>query len=105
MENDATSVPAQRLVDTSSEREAAASGNKPHRVVVVGGGAGGLPLATRLGERFGRRGRADITLIDQNATHLWKPLLHRLRGSAGCGRARPRLPAIALAPFRFRQGS
>ena len=47
-------------------------------MVIVGGGAGGLPLATRLGERFGRRGRADITLVDQNATHLWKPLLHEV---------------------------
>ena len=107
MENDATSVSAQRLVDTSSEREAAASGSRPHRVVVVGGGAGGLPLATRLGERFGRRGRADITLVDQNATHLWKPLLHEVVAGRMDADAHD-LDYLAIAHwhhFRFRQGS
>jgi NADH dehydrogenase len=49
-----------------------------HRVVVVGGGAGGLELATRLGDRLGKRQRADITLIDRKRTHLWKPLLHEI---------------------------
>ena len=29
----------------------------PHRIVIVGGGAGGLELATRLGRKFGRGGR------------------------------------------------
>jgi len=47
-----------------------------HRVVIVGGGAGGIELATRLGDTFGRRGRARVTLIDHSRTHLWKPLLH-----------------------------
>jgi len=47
-----------------------------HRIVIVGGGAAGLPLATALGDTLGRRGRATITLIDAQATHLWKPLLH-----------------------------
>jgi NADH dehydrogenase len=45
---------------------------------VVGGGAGGLELATRLGDKLGRRGKADITLIDKASTHLWKPLLHEI---------------------------
>jgi NADH dehydrogenase len=49
-----------------------------HRVVIVGGGAGGLELATRLGDRLGRRKRALITLVDQSRTHLWKPLLHQV---------------------------
>ena len=48
------------------------------RIVVVGGGAGGLELVTRLGERFGRNGRAHVTLVDRNRTHLWKPLLHEV---------------------------
>ena len=48
------------------------------RIVVVGGGAGGLELATTLGERFGRRGRAHVTLVDRSRTHLWKPLLHEV---------------------------
>ena len=50
----------------------------PHQIVVVGGGAGGLELATRLGDRLGKRGRAEITLIDMRRAHLWKPLLHEI---------------------------
>jgi len=53
-----------------------------HRIVVVGGGAGGLELATQLGDKLGRRGRAQITLVDRSRTHLWKPLLHQV--AAGC---------------------
>ncbi len=49
-----------------------------HRIVVVGGGAGGLELVTRLGDTLGRKGLAEITLIDSSRTHLWKPLLHRV---------------------------
>jgi NADH dehydrogenase len=49
-----------------------------HRVVIVGGGAGGLELATRLGDRLARRGRAEVTLVDRSRTHLWKPLLHEV---------------------------
>jgi NADH dehydrogenase len=51
---------------------------QPHRIVVVGGGAGGLELVTRLGNRLGRRGKAHVTLIDRRRTHLWKPLLHEV---------------------------
>ena len=54
----------------------AASDHQPHRIVVVGGGAAGLELATRLGDRLGKRGLADIALIERSRTHLWKPLLH-----------------------------
>ena len=49
-----------------------------HRIVVVGGGAGGLELATKLGERLARRGHAQVTLVDRSRTHLWKPLLHEV---------------------------
>jgi NADH dehydrogenase len=48
----------------------------PHRIVVVGGGAAGLELVTRLGDRLGQRSRASITLVECARTHLWKPLLH-----------------------------
>jgi NADH:ubiquinone reductase (H+-translocating) len=48
------------------------------KIVVVGGGAGGLELATKLGRKLGRRKRAQITLIDRNTSHLWKPLLHEI---------------------------
>src|SRR4030088_915990 len=49
-----------------------------HRIVVVGGGAGGLELVTRLGVKLGRRRLADGTLIDKNRAHLWKPLPHEV---------------------------
>ncbi|WP_192458654.1 NAD(P)/FAD-dependent oxidoreductase [Musicola keenii] len=48
------------------------------RIVVVGGGAGGLELATRLGHKLGRRQKAEITLVDRNHSHVWKPLLHEV---------------------------
>lgn len=50
----------------------------PHHVVIVGGGAGGLELATRLGDKLGKQGKAIITLVDRSTTHLWKPLLHEV---------------------------
>src|SRR5229473_5907393 len=50
----------------------------PGRIVIVGGGAGGLELATRLGRRLGKRKRAWITLLDRGRTHIWKPLLHEV---------------------------
>lgn len=57
-----------------------------HRIVIVGGGAGGLELATRLGDRLGKRGRAHITLIDKKRTHFWKPHLHEIAaGSMNLG--------------------
>lgn len=56
----------------------AASEENRHQIVIVGGGAGGLELATKLGRRLGRRQRADITLIDASLTHIWKPLLHEV---------------------------
>ncbi|QXO19096.1 MULTISPECIES: NAD(P)/FAD-dependent oxidoreductase [Vibrio] len=48
------------------------------RIIVVGGGAGGLELATKLGRTLGRKNRAEITLVDRNSSHLWKPLLHEV---------------------------
>ncbi|WP_330927499.1 NAD(P)/FAD-dependent oxidoreductase, partial [Candidatus Sororendozoicomonas aggregata] len=52
--------------------------NKLHNIVIVGGGAGGLELATRLGKRLGKKKKAVITLVDANRTHFWKPLLHEV---------------------------
>lgn len=54
------------------------SQGKPHRIVIVGGGAGGVELAVRLGRRLGRRRQAEIVLVDAARTHLWKPLLHQV---------------------------
>jgi NADH dehydrogenase len=57
-----------------------ATGNskKLHKIVIVGGGAGGLELATRLGDSLGKKNKAEITLIDKTRTHVWKPLLHEI---------------------------
>ena len=49
-----------------------------HRIVIVGGGAAGLELATRLGSKLGRRGKVSITLLDKSRLHIWKPLLHEI---------------------------
>src|SRR5262252_3287100 len=56
-----------------------ASGDRaPHRIIIVGGGAGGFELVTRLGDTLGRRHAAGVTLVDKSPTHLWKPLLHEV---------------------------
>lgn len=49
----------------------------PH-IIIVGGGAGGLELATRLGDKLGRKGKAKISLVERARTHIWKPLLHEI---------------------------
>ncbi|MFC3626942.1 NAD(P)/FAD-dependent oxidoreductase [Vogesella amnigena] len=51
-------------------------------IVIVGGGAGGLELATRLGRSLGLRHKARIVLVDGAATHVWKPLLHEVATGA-----------------------
>jgi NADH dehydrogenase len=77
----------------------------PH-IVIVGGGAGGIELATRLGDTLGRRDRAQITLVDSSLSHLWKPLLHEV--AAGTLDAqRDSLAYLAQASahhFRFQFG-
>lgn len=51
------------------------------QIVVVGGGAGGLELVRRLGAKLGRQAY-DVILIEQNHTHIWKPLLHEVAAGA-----------------------
>ncbi len=79
----------------------------PHRVVVVGGGAGGLPLATALGDKFARHRYADITLVDRYETHVWKPLLHEVAAGRMDADAHD-VNYLAVAHwhgFTFRQGA
>ena len=76
-----TSGPLPRMRDRSGGRERLAPGadhaaTPLHRIVVVGGGAGGLELVTRLGERLGRRNKARVMLVDRARRHIWKPMLH-----------------------------
>jgi NADH dehydrogenase len=77
-----------------------------HRIVIVGGGAGGLELATRLGDTLGKRGQADVTLIDKNRTHVWKPKLHEI-ASGSMDMSAHEVDYLAQAHwhhFRFRIG-
>ena len=84
-----------------------------HRFVIVGGGAGGLELATRLGNAYGFKpdkrddnAIAQVTLIDQKPTHLWKPLLHEVASGSMDAYARE-IEYAAQAfwhGFEFQQG-
>jgi NADH dehydrogenase len=91
------------MAHTSSESEAK---GRPHRVVIVGGGAGGLELATRLGDTLGRRGLAHITLIEKARSHFWKPHLHEIAaGSMDLhAHATDYLAQSAWHGFRYRVG-
>src|SRR5271165_4583839 len=74
-DHDATNADLRRELPAAGE-DVCPSEKPRHRIVVVGGGAGGLELITRLGKRLGRRGRASVTLVECARTHIWKPLLH-----------------------------
>lgn len=81
--------------------------NNLHHVVIVGGGAGGLELATKLGDSLGKQGKALITLIDKSKTHVWKPLLHEI-AAGSMNPEKYELVYIAQAHwhhFKFRLGS
>jgi NADH dehydrogenase len=80
-----------------------------HRIVIVGGGAAGLELATKLGDRFHRLShnlRIHTTLIDRSAIHIWKPLLHKAAaGSLEVSTQQVEYLAQAYRHhFTFRQG-
>src|SRR5262249_45059647 len=47
--------------------------SEPHRVVIVGGGFGGLLAARRL-----RRAPVQATLVDRHNHHLFQPLLYQV---------------------------
>ena len=99
------------MTETAGQTRAMQGDNAPgaarlHRIVVVGGGAAGLELVTRLGETLGRGGRAEITLVERARTHLWKPLLHAV-AAGSIDRAQHELNYLAQAhwhQFTFRYG-
>jgi NADH dehydrogenase len=77
-----------------------------HHVVIVGGGAAGLQLVTKLGDRLGRRKKAQVTLVERSRTHIWKPLLHEVAaGSMDVGHhAVDYLAQAHRHHFRYRIG-
>ncbi|MFQ3218775.1 MAG: NADH dehydrogenase [Paraglaciecola sp.] len=48
------------------------------RIVVVGGGAGGLELVAKLSRYCLKHRSVELTLVDRVRTHVWKPLLHEV---------------------------
>ena len=77
-----------------------------HRVVIVVGGAGGLELATKLGNTLGKKKVAEIILIDAKKTHVWKPLLHEI-AAGSLNPDKDELEYLAQAHwhhFKFRYG-
>ena len=60
----------------------------PHRVVIIGGGFGGLYAAQRL-----KRAPVQITLLDRRNFHLFQPLLYQV-ATGGLS------PANIAAPLR-----
>jgi len=77
-----------------------------HKIVIEGGGAGGLELATKLGDSLGKKKKAEITLIDCTKTHVWKPLLHEI-AAGSMNPDKHELEYMAQAHwhhFRFRLG-
>lgn len=74
-------IAAKQVGDKQTETQLTNTASVP-RIVIVGGGAGGLELATSLGRKLGKKGKAHITLVDKNRTHLWKPLLHEVATGA-----------------------
>ena len=89
-----------RMTDLPSCRLGAAGHSEPsgrparHRVVVVGGGFGGLPACRFLGARS----PVDVTLLDRRNHHLFQPLLYQV--ATGILLARP---DRAAAPPRAAQ--
>ena len=69
------------------------------QIVVVGGGAGGLELVTRLGAKYSRRNH-DILLVERNLTHIWKPLLHEV----AAGSLDANLDEVGYRSHAFRWG-
>jgi NADH:quinone reductase (non-electrogenic) len=78
---------------------------QPH-IIIVGGGAGGLELATRLGNKLGKKGKARISLVERARTHIWKPLLHEIAaGSMDVSRHETEYQAQGYwHGFQFRYG-
>lgn len=76
------------------------------RILVIGGGAGGMELMGKLGKRLRCRSDVALTLVDISNHHIWKPLLHELASGSldeGLNAVDYRAHA-ARNGYRFEQG-
>lgn len=75
---------------------------RTRRIVILGGGSGGLELASQLARTRG----LDIILVDRDTTHVWKPRLHEMAaGTVATSLAEISFYLLAeLRGFRFEQG-
>jgi NADH dehydrogenase len=69
-------------------------------IIIVGGGAGGLELAKRLGDACRHNTRARVILVDRYPTHFWKPLLHK----AASGMRDPQVDQIDYSAMAAEHG-
>ncbi|KAL6761833.1 putative type II NADH dehydrogenase [Haematococcus lacustris] len=95
------------VVKASATGQTGVVGSGPPRIVIVGGGFGGLYTAVRLGSLFWPQGRKpEITLVDQSEHFLFKPLLYELLngGASEAEVAPPYAHLLAPYPVTFVQG-
>lgn len=81
---------------------------RSHRILIIGGGAGGLELAVRLGKDAGADGTAEVVLVDASPAHAWKPLLHEVAaGTLSAGASENQIDFVQQAHkhhFHFQLG-
>ena len=93
---DSLAVESSALLDRPIPGRRDEQAGRLHEIVVVGGGAAGLELVTKLGDTLGRRGQARVTLVEKSRTHIWKPLLHAI-AAGGMRRSQHELNYLAQA--------
>jgi NADH dehydrogenase len=57
------------------------NGTRPHRIVILGGGFGGLYTALRLDKTIARRIDVEVTLVNRENFFLFTPMLHEVAAS------------------------
>jgi hypothetical protein len=80
--------------------------NGAHHIVIIGRRANGIVLATRLGHKLGRNGKAMVTFVDQSLSNFWRPFLHEVAASAFnvCAQDAARAMPTEVQPFQLRFG-